>query len=94
MKKLSLAFILFIFLSVTGMPSFAEERAGNSPSTEEVIEDILWLRPIGFFWTLIAGASYGISYPVTRSLNKAEEARDFLISDPYKFTFERPLGEM
>ncbi len=94
MKKLSIAFILVMVLSVAVMPSFAEERAGNSPSAEDVIEDVLWLRPIGFFWTLIAGASYGISYPVTRPLNKAEEARDFLISDPYKFTFERPLGEM
>jgi hypothetical protein len=95
MKKLSLTFILFIVLSIVGMPSYAEEqRTGNSPCTQEVIEDVLWLRPIGFFWTLIAGATYGISYPVTRPLNKAEEAQDFLISDPYKFTFERPLGEM
>ena len=94
MKKFLGTFVFFFVLSVVGMPCFAQERAVNAPSTQEVIEDVLWLRPIGFFWTLIAGATYGISYPVTRPLNKAEEAQDFLISDPYKFTFERPLGEM
>ncbi len=87
--------ILFLFLVLSFSASaFAEDRPSTSPSVKDIVEEILWIKPLGFFRVVLEGAAYGISLPVTIPLQRKDEAREFLIEDPYVFTFERPLGEM
>jgi hypothetical protein len=92
MKKI---FILFLFLILSfSAPAFAEDQSSTSPSVKDIVEDILWIKPLGFLRVVLEGAAYGISLPVTIPLQRKDEARELLIEDPYSFTFERPLGEM
>jgi hypothetical protein len=92
MKKI---FILFLFLVLSfSVPVFAEDRSSTSPSVKDTVEDILWIKPLGFLRVVLEGAAYGISLPVTLPLQRKDEAREFLIEDPYSFTFKRPVGEM
>jgi hypothetical protein len=89
--------IFILFLLVALFPTslvFAEERSSPGPSVKDIVEDILWIRPLGFLRVVLEGAAYGISLPVTIPLQRRDEAREFLIEDPSSFAFERPLGEM
>ena len=85
--------LLFIFLFFN-VPVFAADRSSNGPSVMDVLEDVLCIRPLGFVRVIIEAVAFGVSLPVTAPLKKVDQAREFLIEDPYSFTFERPLGEM
>lgn len=94
MKKfVVLAIITLLGLSI-GVSVFAEDRSSPSPSVEDIVEDILWIRPMGFVRLILETAAFGISYPITAPLKKVDEASEFLVKDPYSFVFERPIGEM
>jgi hypothetical protein len=60
----------------------------------DILGDVLCIRPLGFVRVIIEAVAFGVSLPVTAPLKKVDEAREFLIQDPYTFTFERPLGQM
>ena len=94
MKK----FVVLLIIALLGLsisfPVLAEDRSSTSPSVKDIVEDMLWIKPFGFLRVVLEGAAYGISLPVTIPLQRKDEAREFLIEDPYSFTFERPLGEM
>jgi hypothetical protein len=88
-------FILFLFIILFFAGSvFAQDRSSPGPSVQDIVEDILYIRPLGFVRVIIEAVAFGISLPVTAPLKKVDEAKEFLIEDPYSFTFERPLGEM
>lgn len=74
-----------------------DDSLGN-PSICEVVGDILVIRPLGLVRIGIEALAYGVAYavslPVTIPLEKVEAGTEFLIKDPYDFTFKRPLGEM
>jgi hypothetical protein len=90
-KRLILFLFIFLFLSV---PVFAADRSSNNPSVMDILADVLCIRPLGFVRVIIEAVAFGVSLPVTAPLERVDEAREFLIEDPYSFTFERSLGEM
>jgi hypothetical protein len=94
MKKFVVLLIITLLGLSISVPVFAEDRSSTSPSVKDIVGDILWIKPLGFLRVVLEGAAYGISLPVTIPLQRKDEAREFLIEDPYSFTFERPLGEM
>lgn len=94
MKKFVVLVIITLVGLSMGVPVFAEERSSPNPSAQDIVEDILYIRPLGFVRVIIEAVAFGISLPVTAPLKKVDEAKEFLIEDPYSFTFERPLGEM
>ena len=55
--------------------------------------DILAARPLGLCATLIGGALFIVSLPFSALGGNTQEALDYLLKDPFKFTFDRPLGE-
>ena len=81
--------VLFFNVSV-----FAADQSSNGPSVMDILGDVLCIRPLGFVRVIIEAVAFGVSLPVTAPLKKVDEAREFLIQDPYTFTFERPLGQM
>ena len=92
MGKLFILFLsIFLFFPV---PVFAADQSSNGPSVMDTLEDVLYIRPLGFVRVIIEAVAFGVSLPVTAPLKQVDEAREFLIEDPYSFTFERPLGEM
>jgi hypothetical protein len=94
MKKivcfLLIPLIVFSFSSFI----FASDYYPENPSAGDVVGDILILRPVGLIGTVIEAVAFVVSLPVTLSLSRDEEAYDFLIRDPYAFTFRRPLGKI
>jgi hypothetical protein len=42
----------------------------------------------------LEATAFVLVLPVALPFNKVDEAKEFLIKDPYTFVFERPLGEM
>ena len=92
MKKI---FILLLSLALSfSVPVFAEDRSPSGPSMLDIVEDVLWIKPLGFVRLILEAVAFGVSLPVTAPLKKVDEASEFLVKDPYAFVFERPLGEM
>ncbi len=83
---------LFV-LSLTASVLAKDEPAGDL-STPEVVGDLLWVRPLGAVHVGLGALSYVISLPVTLPLKKADEAKEFLITYPFYYYFQRPLREM
>ena len=94
MKKMTTFLMAFFFvLSFNGL-LFAEDEPMGDLSTPEVVADLVWARPLGFMNVGLGAMFYVISLPVTVPLNKADEAKEFLITYPYYYYFKRPLREM
>ena len=86
--------LMIVFFTLSLSSAFAEDNSSNGPSTVDIVGDAVWIRPVGFIGTALSAIAYVVSLPVTIPLNKKEEAKEFLITDPYNFYFKRPLGEM
>jgi hypothetical protein len=94
MKRLITFLMVFFFvLSFNGLV-FAKDEPTGDLSTPEVVGDVLWVRPLGFMNVGLGAMFYVISLPITIPLNKADEAKEFLITYPYYYYFKRPLREM
>lgn len=55
--------------------------------------DALVARPLGLCTTLIGGAIFLVSLPFSALGGNVGPAFDYLLVDPFEFTFKRPLGE-
>ena len=86
---LTIALLLLSFNSI----AFAKGQEGK-PSTPAVIADALVLRPLGFAGTVLGTAAFVASLPVTLSFHKSDQVEQVLVKDPFKYTFERPIGAM
>ncbi len=87
------AAILLIFAFSSA--SLASTRgSAPAPSTGAIVSDMLLLRPLGFVGTVLGGAAFVVSLPVTLATKKVDRAEKLLVQEPYDYTFERPLGQM
>ena len=55
--------------------------------------DALVARPLGLCATVIGGTLFVISLPFSLLGRNTGDAFNYLLADPFKFTFTRPLGE-
>jgi hypothetical protein len=55
--------------------------------------DALVVRPLGLCATVIGGVVFVVSLPFSALGGNTKPAFDYLLADPFKFTFSRPLGE-
>ena len=55
--------------------------------------DGLIVRPLGLCATIIGGAVFLVSLPFSALGGNTKPAYDHLLADPFKFTFNRPLGD-
>jgi RsiW-degrading membrane proteinase PrsW (M82 family) len=94
MKRMIIVLMISFFVLSFNLLVFAEDNSSKNPSVGEVVGDILWIRPLGVIGTLMGATAYVISLPVTAPFKKTDEAKEFLITEPYNYTFKRPIGEM
>lgn len=85
--------ILFLVMSLNNL-AFAGDSSPGDPSAGAVVADILALRPLGFCGLILGTAAFVISLPVSIASKKTEEVSRILLEEPYRYTFERPLGKM
>jgi hypothetical protein len=55
--------------------------------------DALVVRPLGICATVIGGAIFVVSLPFSALGGNTKPAYDYLVADPFNFTFNRPLGD-
>ena len=93
---------VFVFLLALSSASSAETNVnyhfsggyyGESGSGEAMILDAVLIRPIGLVTTVAGSAIYTISLPFSLLGGNEHEAREKLVLEPARYTFNRPLGE-
>ena len=89
MRKLSLIVFCALLLTLTSSQA-AEEYGWRFAS---VTTDIFIARPFTFVATILGGAIWTISLPVTAPTRTSEEAFDALVRRPWELTVDRELGE-
>lgn len=94
MRRIITFLIVSCFVLSSNGLLFAKDEPMGDLSTPEVVADLLWVRPLGFMNVGLGAMFYVISLPVTIPLKKADEAKEFLITNPYDYYFKRPLREM
>ncbi len=94
MKKMIIFLtVSFLVLSFNTF-AFAKDEPSGDLSVPEVVGDLLWVRPLGFVHVGLGAVFYVVSLPVTLPLKKADEAKEFLVTYPFYYYFQRPLREM
>jgi len=86
---------LFVILAgaflLTSTPAQAAEEYGWRFAS--VTTDIFIARPFTFLATILGGAIWTVSLPVTAPTRTSEEAFDALVRRPWELTVDRELGE-
>jgi hypothetical protein len=97
MKIIKSAFIALILTA--SAPVFADNQpVVNKPAGADFLYDVA-LRPVGFVATILGTGLYLALSPATAitSLQPPHDTfktfADFIIMNPYKFTFTRPVGD-
>jgi len=95
MKKITSIFAVALLILAFNSISLASTQGSSStPSAGAVVSDVLVLRPLGFAGTILGGAAFVVSLPVTLATHKVDRVEKLLVQEPYDYTFERPLGQM
>jgi hypothetical protein len=89
MRKLSVAVLFALVLSSASL------RAAEAYEWRfaRVTTDILIARPFTFAATVLGGALWTVTLPITAPTRTAEESFDALVRQPFELTFDRELGE-
>ncbi|RJQ45089.1 MAG: hypothetical protein C4538_09085 [Nitrospiraceae bacterium] len=88
MKKILIVLLTAIFM-LTSAAAFAKEK----PEPEEIIGDLVLLRPLGFVSFVVGTAVFIVALPVALTTKSTKQTADVLVKKPFDYTFTRPLGE-
>ena len=90
---------MFLVLSMLATVPLAYAESGytktileDEVSGEDMILDLVLLRPVGFVATVIGAVAFVVSLPFTIPLKQVDEAAKKMVVKPGKYTFTRPLG--
>lgn len=79
--------------ALPGYVAAYEEVPAHPASANLMIVDALVMRPATFGATLLGGVAFVISLPFSATGGNVAEAKEKLIMEPWRFTFNRPLGK-
>ncbi len=89
MKK-TVALLLALMIIFTSSAVFAKDK----PDAVNVIGDMVLLRPLGVCTLVVGTAFFIVSLPIAVISQSTKQTAEVLVSDPFKFTFTRPLSEI
>jgi hypothetical protein len=74
----------------------AANSATAAPAKETVVKaaDAVIVRPICFASTVVGGALFALSLPVSAITKRVKPSAEALVLKPARATFQRPLGNM
>ncbi len=87
MKKV-LILMVVCFLLLNSTAAFADYD-----DSLYIVGDIALARPFGLAATIIGGAIFIVCLPFSLPSGSVKSTADALVKGPYRFTFERPVGE-
>lgn len=94
MLQLGRAAILGFSLAATpGYVGAYERQLEQPPSASLMVLDAFVFRPTTLALTAIGGAAFVLTLPFSATGGNIEQAKQRLVLEPWRFTFDRPLGE-
>jgi len=85
-RVIAMAFVLVLVFS-TVAPAYAAEE------DQMVIPDLLFGKPVGLAALGVGGVTFAVTIPITLPFGWTGKALEVLVKKPYRFTFQRGLGE-
>jgi len=94
LKRLVILMTTLSLIMVPCMSCFAQDiERDDAVIAGQMAGDALVARPLGLCATIIGGALFVVSLPFSLLGRNTGDAFNYLLADPFKFTFSRPLGE-
>jgi hypothetical protein len=94
LKRMIALLTVIALVAVPCMTCFAGElEQDDDIIAGKMAGDALVVRPLGICATVIGGVIFIVSLPFSALGGNTKSAYDYLLVDPFKFTFSRPLGE-
>lgn len=98
MKKINRLITVLVIVTLIVIPFGSSVLAqeyfeSREPEGGEMIYDFVVLRPVGIIATALGSVFFIISLPFSALGDNVGAAGQKLVKDPYRFTFDRPLGE-
>jgi hypothetical protein len=94
LKRVIVLLTVIALVAVPCMTCFAEGlEQDDDVIAGKMVGDALVARPLGICATVIGGAIFVVSLPFSALGGNTKPAYDYLLANPFKFTFSRPLGE-
>ncbi|MBF0285344.1 MAG: hypothetical protein HQL51_12905 [Magnetococcales bacterium] len=86
---------LALTLALSGCASQTTGARSDAPSppANDMFFDALLCRPLGLVSTVVGTSLFVISLPFSALGGNSEQAAERLVMEPYRFTFQRPLGD-
>lgn len=78
---------------VPGSVAAYDDVREHPASANLMIVDALVMRPATFGATLLGSVAFVISLPFSATGGNVAEAKEKLIMEPWRYTFDRPLGK-
>jgi hypothetical protein len=76
-----------------GWASLAPTYAGNSPTPEAVVADVVLARPGCLVATAVGSVFFVVALPFAALSKSTKKTAEVLVVKPAKATFTRPLGD-
>lgn len=95
-KLLRIGRIVVLSLGFTTVSSYVsgyERQLEQPPSASLMVLDAFVFRPTTLVLTAIGGAAFVLTLPFSATGGNVEEAKQKLVVEPWRFTFDRPLGQ-
>jgi hypothetical protein len=83
----------YISIAVFAFLSSAQSQAQEWRGVATMADLFLW-RPVSFAGTIVGGALWIVSLPVTLPSKTHADTLDMMVKKPYQWTFERPLPDV
>jgi hypothetical protein len=97
-KKVVIGLLVLLAISLIQMPAYAgtptkysTQAKGNIP-LDATLFDLLILRPMGIASCVLGVASTLVAFPFAFTTGAGSEVGDKLITEPFEWTFQRPIG--
>ena len=96
MNSIRHATLLILVVTLLMAPmgvSAIEMHAMDEVNVWSVVGDVLVCRPLGIAATVIGSAVFIVSLPFSALGHNVDETASILVKEPFRFTFQRPVGK-
>jgi hypothetical protein len=93
LKRLIVLVTAIALVAVPCMTCFAEGLEQDDDLIAGKMAAEVVVRPLGLVATVLGGAIFIVTIPFSALGGNADAAYNYLLADPFKFTFSRPLGD-
>jgi hypothetical protein len=93
LKRVIVLLTAMALVAVPCMTCFAGEIEQDDDLIAGKMAAEVVVRPLGICATVLGGAIFVVTLPFSALGGNVNSAYDYLLADPFQFTFNRPLGE-